>query len=373
MTEEKILAGNFVFVSYSHLDTEIVEEDVLALQKLGVRVWFDANMRVGDNWQEIAREKLSHANCKGVLFYNSKNSYISKAVHLERQIVKERLASDDKLGYWSVNIDGKSCTDIFIEAIKKATESSPERIPTLTKEFRELFDELFQDEKICVMRVSSQDYIEKIYQEIARPYMLVDDVGLVVGELEKAGIISRDTGCIKFGRYIDKQCPLPLPHGEGNGQIVTKTDEVYIYKDGQNYTTRPLLWKLLYVEDDRAVLLCSEIVEASCGGASVNPILADFKQMAFSKEQQELLLDGPRLMTEADIEKNQNPHSLSLYPAPDPYRSHWWIDGKGLLDKWQKTYCDGKEHKKGFVISVKKGVRPVIAVHKDKLVSIKEC
>ena len=69
LNEEKILSGNFVFISYSHKDQAAVTEDMEALLGQGVRVWFDVNMRLGDNWAQIAEQTILHKNCVGAIFY----------------------------------------------------------------------------------------------------------------------------------------------------------------------------------------------------------------------------------------------------------------------------------------------------------------
>ena len=58
LNEEEIFAGSFFFVSYSHVDTDVVREDVDALINRGVRLWIDhrnendENMSLGDDWRD---------------------------------------------------------------------------------------------------------------------------------------------------------------------------------------------------------------------------------------------------------------------------------------------------------------------------------
>ncbi len=104
LNEDKILSGKFVFVSYSHKDQSAVKADMSALLDLGVRVWFDENMRLGDNWSQIAKSKITHEKCVGVIFYNSANSFVSSAVQLEQELTMSRV-KEGNFRYWSVNIE----------------------------------------------------------------------------------------------------------------------------------------------------------------------------------------------------------------------------------------------------------------------------
>ena len=372
MTEDKVLAGNFVFISYSHADIDAVREDVKALHSRGARIWFDANMRLSDNWKEIAREKLTHPNCKGAIFYNSKAAILSSAVSLERRIVTERMKTDPEFGYWSVNADGKTMQEIYAEAMVSAP---PNFLSTLQYELLPMFN----DDILYVSRTPKENFLEKIFVEICKKRMLVDDTGLLIANLEGTNDISKDTGCYEFGAYVNEKYPIPLHHERPNERFTVNGSE-YISKDNQIYTLRKLQWKILYVEDAVAVLLCNEIVDVSCGGDCLSKFLTEvFNEIAFSATERKKLASPPRLLTLHDIEKaeekspnNSHKFPLLLGTQPDPYRSHWWIDAPGLLENWQMTYCNDKPFENGFVISVKKGVRPVIELPINQLQPIKE-
>lgn len=372
MTEDKVLAGNFVFISYSHADIDAVREDVRILHSRGARIWFDENMRLSDNWKEIAREKLTHPNCKGAIFYNSKAAILSGAVSLERQIVTSRMKTDAEFGYWSVNVDGKTMQDIYAEAMVSAPTNF---LSTLQYELLPMFN----DDILYIPRTPKENFAERIFEEICKKRMVVDDTGLVITKLEETSSISKDTKCYSFGAYINEKYPIPLRHEKPNERFTINATE-YISKDNQIYTVRPLQWKILYVEDAVAVLLCNEIICGAYGGDCLSEFLTDvFNEIAFSATERAKLASLPRLLTLHDIEKAKEKStetefksSLLLGTPPNPYRSHWWIDASGLLENWQMTYCNDKPFENGFVISVKKGVRPVIELPVNQLQLMKE-
>ena len=70
---------NYYFVSYSHKDFKLVLKDILLLESLGVNIWYDSEMHIGENWREIAQLYISKFQCAGVIFYLTENSIRSAA------------------------------------------------------------------------------------------------------------------------------------------------------------------------------------------------------------------------------------------------------------------------------------------------------
>lgn len=78
---------NYYFVSYSHKDYKMVLRDILCLQEMGIHIWYDSEMHMGENWREIAQLYISKFQCKGVIFYLTENSIASPACHEEVEYV----------------------------------------------------------------------------------------------------------------------------------------------------------------------------------------------------------------------------------------------------------------------------------------------
>lgn len=371
MTEEQILAGNFVFISFSHKDNAAVEQDVKALHARGVRVWFDENMHLSESWKTQASKVMTHPNCRGVIFYHSKYSFVSEPCSLERKIAWEQHLKDETYGYWFVNLEGKNMDVIEQEAALLAINENRFAHYTTARD-GELFKKVRGDEKdadekggfLYIPRKDGAACVEEIYQKIARRQGLVDDVGSVISSLEKKGIMSKDTKGMKFGVYINQKYTAPLNHEGTDGRFTADNGTEYIARDNQIYTVLPLYWKLLYVENDVAVFLCDEIIDYSKGGEDAREFLeSKFYSVAFSEEEKGKLNGRlPRLLTQEDIDKNQTPSALALHDLPDPMHRHWWIDADGMMQNWKMTYCNGTPYPKGFVVSVEKGIRPVIEI-----------
>ncbi len=75
----------YIFVSYSSLDWEKVYPIVIDLQKKGINVWIDNELRseIGNLWYEKVYRTLRSPRCKGVMYFMSENSIGSVPVHNE--------------------------------------------------------------------------------------------------------------------------------------------------------------------------------------------------------------------------------------------------------------------------------------------------
>ena len=78
---------NYYFVSYSHKDYKEVLSDILRLEELGINIWYDNEMHIGENWREIAQMYISKFQCAGIIFYLTENSISSPACNEEVEYV----------------------------------------------------------------------------------------------------------------------------------------------------------------------------------------------------------------------------------------------------------------------------------------------
>lgn len=355
MTEDKILAGNFLFVSYSHRDIDSVREDVCALQAMGARIWFDENMRIGDNWQTIAKEKIGHPNCKGVIFYNSAASFLSDAVLLERQEAIARAKSEKGFGVYSVNLEGKTMQQLYAEAMNAGKPGFLGIMFGLRSHF--------SDETLYIPRFDSKDCVEQIYAKVVRPNLVVDEAALFQDAFRGYGGGARRGDRIPFGSYFGAPCTAPLKHSKPTERFFANDIE-YISYNNAIYGVRTLEWDLLYAENAAAVLLCTEILDFACGGAGAKHYLEEtFAPLAFSAKERELLCAEPRLLTPADIEKAKE----LFAPEGKGAHRHWWIEADGLMESWKMTYCGNTPYPNGFNVMMRKGIRPVIELPIEKL------
>lgn len=74
----KSYKGNlpYVFVSYSHADSEVVIPIISELQSRGYRIWFDNGIEAGEEWPEVVANHLVYS--ESIIFFVSSNFVLSK-------------------------------------------------------------------------------------------------------------------------------------------------------------------------------------------------------------------------------------------------------------------------------------------------------
>ena len=127
----------YIFVSYSHLDKDKVYADLERLSKLNCNFWYDAEFtraKSNSNWTNLAAEHMLNDNCVGVLFYISKNSFVSNAVYSELQICMKKI-NKSNFTYKIILIDGNNLYEIQQNATINPSNFSSERIIDIYKMF----------------------------------------------------------------------------------------------------------------------------------------------------------------------------------------------------------------------------------------------
>ena len=362
LDEEKILAGKFVFISYSHANKTLVEEDVKALLKMGVRAWYDVNMEIGDTWTDVAEEILRHENCAGVIFYNSPNAFISEAVQKEQNLTKKL-----GLSYWYINIDGKKTAAIKRQASNMLADRYGEDSPVFCN-YEDVINpeqgKMFSDEILCIYRTDSPSTVERIYKEIATVYGMVDNEDTFMDSMSQGS-----SSCVReslvLGRYVGSEYIGPEQANDNNDQRFGDTGNL-IQLNGKRYYTKELHWKLMYVDSEsgKAVLLCNKILSQSSYQTGKSFLDMVFPSVAFLKDEREKIgFICARYMTLEDLEKCTSVGNVNALKLGEAGKlKHWWIDAQGLTENWKQTFSDDFHYPKGFSSLIKKGIRPVIEI-----------
>ena len=131
----KVHRENYYFVSYSHKDYKKVIRDILLLQEEGINIWYDSDMHIGENWEDIAEMYISKFQCKGIIFYLSENSILSKACNKEIEYVLE-----NNKQFFSINIplDG-TIYQSGLEMLLKLKEEGKDVDEEIIKNFEKAF------------------------------------------------------------------------------------------------------------------------------------------------------------------------------------------------------------------------------------------
>jgi hypothetical protein len=68
---EESSSEQYVIISYSHADTEIVKSELQIFDKNGICYWFDESMTGGEEYDKQFFKILDNENCKGIIFFIS--------------------------------------------------------------------------------------------------------------------------------------------------------------------------------------------------------------------------------------------------------------------------------------------------------------
>jgi hypothetical protein len=77
----------YIFVCYSHADTEFVEREVRWLDREGFSIWYDAALSAGHRWSDELASAIAGASC--LLYFVSSRSMESNYCLDEVQFAKE--------------------------------------------------------------------------------------------------------------------------------------------------------------------------------------------------------------------------------------------------------------------------------------------
>ena len=82
IAEADLSQTNFVFISYSHTNREVVVSDILEMKHHGIPLWYDKELarEIGNKWDTVPVEMIRKDKCKVFVLYASYNSLKSKSV-----------------------------------------------------------------------------------------------------------------------------------------------------------------------------------------------------------------------------------------------------------------------------------------------------
>lgn len=155
---------NYYFVSYSHRDYKEVLKDILRLEELGVNIWYDNEMHIGENWREIAQMYISKFQCSGVIFYLTENSISSPACNQEVEYVLTH-----NKGFLSINKALDGCSVQSGHAMLKVLK---ERGLSCSDELMANFERAFSDEVLYLSMDATAEQKARKINEIQREELL---------------------------------------------------------------------------------------------------------------------------------------------------------------------------------------------------------
>ena len=151
-------------------------------------------------------------------------------------------------------------------------------------------------------------------------------------------------------------------------QRVDYQSATYIVQGGRAYTSKRISWRILYTEEEEAVLLSEDVVDVRGGGKDLNEWLAkDFLATAFTEEERAKIKEL-RLLTEKDVKKAEIPDAFVFDLPSDLTETHFWIADVSMGALQRVIKKNGTVYMGGYNFRTKKsGVRPVVRLHADAL------
>ena len=209
----KAFKEDYYFISYSHKDYKKVMKDILLLEDKGVNVWYDSDMHIGENWEDIAETYISKYQCKGIIFYLSQNSILSKACNKEVNYVLE-----NNKQFFSINIplEGEEVSSglkMLLTLKNRGHEIGEELIASFEKAFSDKllylsYEDSIQRKKEQIEKLVGEDlfvfnYEYSNYREFCDCSNLVEcrDNSLIKLDFKKNYQINK-SGSQNFGKFL---------------------------------------------------------------------------------------------------------------------------------------------------------------------------
>ena len=363
---ELIEKGKFLMISYRSIDSHIVLEDIRQMQALGLRIWYDAAMELGDNWKHVAERIIKHPNCAGVIFYNSENSFVSKPCFLERGWAREQSAVMKEKGepyiYFSVNIGGRSTNEIIRDTYLRAGEGDIENV--FPFEYLQDIVDMFTEDVICVRRTgTAKDTAEIIYKKTRR-LGVVDDEEVVLEGLEKKGIIvtEENNKVLYCGSYPREIADVDVSHKNLGKEWFTERGLQYRYLNGKYYRCEPI--RFVYIgKTEEGLRFMADRVLFSSTAEEARMNLDLFTQYAFRNAKKAFPVGTAVLPTaEEYLAYRERFDAVTKTTDFAEKQMRFWLSdrGKGGRALQMNVNESMTVNERGFNKKFKLGVRPVV-------------
>lgn len=229
---------DYIFISYSSKEEDIVWKDAYELQKRGINVWIDPNLdEKKDNWHKAdALPVIEKVNCSLLIFYISSNSLQSKNCFLELSHIEHPNTLENHLdeNLPCLFIETEPIDDLkeFIERLHKKNKGNkslkPETQNAIAKTitcYKRFFDKADRFDKIRIPCLQEDQDADTYYKnlidifpdEIKMQALTIDTASLQVQS--SADSVNQEIVYEDGNRYIG-EVKDGKPHGIGKMMYV---------------------------------------------------------------------------------------------------------------------------------------------------------
>ncbi len=166
-----------MFVSYSHKDYKAVYCDLIEFQRAGVRYWYDRGLPAGKDWNKVVEEKIKSPLCSGVVFYLSRNLFLSRSVLREIEYTMgEHQNGYTNKDYFCVNLAGVQPSIILIQIIQSYGQDELTMLGIDTNHISKIAS-AFKDEATYISkpREGYCDHIKTVVEQFTAQFDVVGD------------------------------------------------------------------------------------------------------------------------------------------------------------------------------------------------------
>ncbi len=269
---------NYLFVSYSHKDYELVFNILNYLYSKFVNYWYDYDLTTGKRWDEEVIKFISNSHCKGCLCFVSK-SYLKSDACKEEYFYMKSLTKSGFHFYPIFLEEGgieKMVLDIPKDELKIADMNQKDSL--LCKEV------LYQTPKKESLDILIKD-IKKVHRSVIN-----DKECILLGLLEEKRIRRKDQFLIAtIGRFPQKNA-ISL-NREANGKIITNEWDEEFYgstHSGLFYPLDLIEWRIIDANQDYISLISNKCLIPVVGQIDkVSDLINDVYRNCFTQEEQQ--------------------------------------------------------------------------------------
>lgn len=258
---------HYVFISYSHKDSDVVYSDLNKLYDLGVKYWYDKGLEVGSEvWFSQVEKRVRDPRCVAVIFYLSPYVFVSDSIEKEIKLLKN--SEGEEKSYFSINIGNKNTTELFDDTVNLSLEEKTKRNSKRTM----LISETFDDDYPYIGRSCDPNdfsHIDNLYSKLKKYNITseqnIRDLELLGYEFLKHTVNSNGIRTVQFGSYPQEEVKMFSIWKKdlvdiGNGYY-ERVDAKYKLKNDKYFLVEPILWRVLNYENKKLLLLSDKCLD----------------------------------------------------------------------------------------------------------------
>ena len=320
-----VITGKRYFISYKNEDTARVGEITRRLNQMGVPMWYDYGIEKGENWSREINRNIDE--CEAIVVFASKTLFAYEDTYVRKEFRLADIYEKKIYVVWLENVTkhdvNKQIMDWYVDVtdlqgIKVAGQNADQVAWSIVTEFRLI--------KGMAPQPPSPTYQQPVYQPIPQP-----------------------------AQQTQPTKPTPSPAPRLNVQVGGKV-QFGQYPQGANGEIQPLVWRVLAVENGRALLITDKLIDCVKYNEKLVDVTwetctlrkwmnTDFISKAFSSSQQAQIAtvsnqnpNNPEYGTKGGNATQDRIFALSIDEAKKYFSS----------DSDREAYTTDYAHKKGY-------------------------